>query len=85
MSDYTRGVRCDVSGHASVGYVNSVNAPTVARAVSTTSFDTVVLGRTLTGSFLCTFSYQNHGAVLASGRSGDIIVNQLQCLLSKNF
>lgn len=25
------------------------------------------------------------GAVLASGRSGDIIVNQLQCLLSKNF
>jgi hypothetical protein len=60
MSDYTRSVRSDVSGYASVGYVNSVNAPTVAPAVSITSFDTAtaqiglnyVLGRTLTGSVL---------------------------------
>jgi hypothetical protein len=31
MSDYTRSVRSDQGGHASVGYVNSVNAPTVVR------------------------------------------------------
>jgi hypothetical protein len=38
---YTRSVRPDLSGHALAGYVNSVNAPAVAPAVSTTSFDTV--------------------------------------------
>jgi hypothetical protein len=71
ISDYMRSVRSDLSGHASVGYVKSVNAPTVARAVSTTSFDTVtaqiglnyILGPTLTGSILYTFSYQNNGAL----------------------
>jgi uncharacterized protein (PEP-CTERM system associated) len=90
---YTRSMRPDLSGYASVGYVNSVNAPTVAPAVSTTSFDTVtgqiglnyVLGRTLTGSILYTFSYQNNAATLATGRTGDVVVNQLQFLLSKTF
>ena len=93
MSDYMRSMRSDLSGHASVGYVNSVNAPTVAPAVSTPSFDAVaaqiglnyVLGRTLTGFFLYTFSYQNNGAVLASGRAGDVTVNQFQFLSSKTF
>ena len=93
MSDYTRSVRSDQSGHASARYVNSLNAPTVAPAVLTTSFDTVtaqiglnyVLGRTLTGSILYTFSYQNNGAVLASGRTGDVTVDQFQFLLSKTF
>src|SRR5215831_3339141 len=90
---YSRSMRPDLTGYASVGYVNSVNAPTVAPAVSTTSFDTVtgtlginyVLGRTLTGSILYTLSYQNNGATLAGGRTGDVIVNQLQFLLSKTF
>jgi hypothetical protein len=90
---YSRSMRPDLTGYASVGYVNSVNAPTVAPAVSTTSFDTVtaqiglnyVLGRTLTGSILYTFSYQNNAATLASGRTGDVVVNQLQFLLSKTF
>ena len=93
ISDYMRSVRSDLSGHASVGYVKSVNAPTVARAVSTTSFDTVtaqiglnyILGPTLTGSILYTFSYQNNGAALASGHTGDVTVNQFQFLLSKTF
>jgi len=94
---YTRSMRPDLSGYASVGYVNSVNAPTVTTVVtptvSTTSFDTVtaqlginyVLGRSLTGSILYTFSYQNNGAVLAGGRNGDVAVNQIQFLLSKTF
>src|SRR5215469_10752606 len=83
--------------NASVGFVNSVNAPTVttvaAPTVSTTSFDTVttqlginyVFGRSLTGSILYTFSYQNNGAVLAGGRTGDVVVNQIQFQLSKTF
>jgi len=93
ISDYTRSVRADLSGHASVGYVNSVNAPIVAPAVSTPSFDAVaaqiglhyVLSRTLTGFILYRFSYQNNGAVLASGRAGDVTLNQSQFLLSKSF
>ena len=83
----------DLSGHASVGYVNSVNAPTVARAVSTPSFDAVaaqiglnyVLRRTLTGFILYSFSYQNNGAVLANGRDDDVTVNQFQLPSSKTF
>ena len=88
MSDYTRSVRSDLSGHASVGYVNSVNAPTVAPAVSTPSFDAVaaqidlnyVLGRMLTGSLLYTFSCRNNGAELASGRTGEgLSINCSSC------
>jgi hypothetical protein len=98
---YSRSMRPDLNGYASLGYVNSVNAPTVAAAVSTlvaptvstTSFNTAsasvginyVLGRTLTGSILYTLSYQSNGTVLAGGRSGDVIVNQLAFLLSKTF
>jgi hypothetical protein len=90
---YSRSMRPDLNGYASVGYVNSVNAPTVAPAVSTTNFNTAnasvginyVLGRTLTGSILYTFTYQSNGAVLASGRTGDVFVNQLEFLLSKTF
>ena len=94
---YSRSMRPDLTGSASVGYVNSVNAPTVTTAVtptvSTTSFDTVttqlginyVFGRSLTGSILYTFSYQNNGAVLAGGRTGDVVVNQIQFQLSKTF
>ena len=83
----------DLSGHASVGYVNSVNAPTVARAVSTPSFDAVaaqiglnyVFRPTLTRFILYSFSYQNNGAVLASGRDDDVTVNQFQSPSSKTF
>lgn len=90
---YSRSMRPDLSGYASVGYVNSVNSPTVAPTISVTSFNTAsasvginyVLGRTLTGSILYTLSYQSNGTVLAGGRSGDVIVNQLAFLLSKTF
>jgi hypothetical protein len=92
---YSRNIRPDLNGYASIGFVNSTNAPTVAPAVSTstTNFDTItanlginyLLGRTLTGSILYSFSYQSNGAVLASGRPGDVFVNQLEFLLSKTF
>jgi hypothetical protein len=61
--------------------------------VSTTSFHTAtaqidlnyVLGRTVTGSILYTFSYQNNVALLASGRIGDVAVTQFQFLLTNTF
>jgi hypothetical protein len=96
---YTRDVRPDVSGSASIGFVNSVNSPTVVPGTTTvnfnqtTNFNTVtatlglnyVLGRTLTGSIIYTFSYQTNGTVLAGGRNGDVFANQLAFLLSKTF
>jgi hypothetical protein len=59
----------------------------------TTNFNTTtaslglryLLGRTLTGSLVYSFSYQTTGTVLAGGRNGDVVVNQLQLLLSKTF
>ena len=87
MSDYMRSMRSDLSGHASVGYVNSVNAPTVAPAVPTPSFDAVAaqIGLNYVLGILYTFSYRNNGAVLASGRDDDVTVNQFQLPSSKIF
>jgi hypothetical protein len=90
---YSRDIRPDLSGYASVGYVNSVNSPTVTTVPSTTGFNTVsanlslnyVLGRTLTGSILYNFSYQSTGTVLIGGHAGEVFVNQLELLLSKTF
>ena len=86
-------MRPDLTGYAALGFTNSTNAQAVVPVTSTVSFDTVtatlginyVLGRTLTGSILYTFSYQSNGSVLAGGRSGDVFVNQLAFLLSKTF
>jgi hypothetical protein len=96
---YSRDIRPDASGYASVGFTNSVNSPTVVPGTTTvnfsqrTSFNTVyanvglnyVLGRTLTGSILYTFSYSTNGAALSGGRNGDVFANQLSFLLSKTF
>jgi hypothetical protein len=96
---YTRDIRPDASGYASVGFFNSVNSPTVVPGTTTvnfsqrTNFNTVnatlginyVLGRTLTGSIIYNFYYQTNGTVLAGGRNGDVFANQLQFLLSKTF
>jgi hypothetical protein len=96
---YTRDIRPDVTGNASVGFVNSVNSPTIVPGTTTvnfsqtTSFNTVtatfglnyLLSRALTGSIVYTFSYTTNGAVLAGGRNGDVFANQLAFLLSKTF
>jgi hypothetical protein len=88
-----------VSGYASIGFVNSVNSPTVVPGTTTvnfsqrTNFDTAtatlglnyVLGRALTGSIIYSFSYQSNGTVLAGGRNGDVFASQLQFLLNKTF
>jgi uncharacterized protein (PEP-CTERM system associated) len=96
---YSRDIRPDASGYASVGFFNSVNSPTVVPGTTTvnfsqrSNFNTVtataglnyVLARTLTGSIIYTFSYNTNGSVLAGGRNGDVFANQLQFLLSKTF
>ena len=96
---YSRDIRPDVSGYASLGVYNSVNSPTVVPGTTTVNFSqtasyntvnataglNIVLGRTLTGSIIYSFWYQTNGTVLAGGRNGDVFVNQLQFLLSKTF
>src|SRR5260370_28943797 len=96
---YSRDITPDVSGSASLGFVNSVNSPTVVPATNTvhfsqtTSFDSAnstlrlhyVLARTLTLSIVYSFSYQPNGTFLSGGRNGDVFANQLQFLLSKTF
>ena len=97
---YSRDVRPDVSGYASVGFLNSVNSPTVVPGTTTTvnfsqttNFNNInatlglnyVLARALTASIVYTFSYNTNGTVLAGGRNGDVFANQLQLLLSKTF
>jgi hypothetical protein len=89
---YNRDIRPELSGYASLGYVNTTNSPTLTVGPSASSFNTVtaslgfnyVLGRTLTGTVLYTFSYQSNGGSFAGGR-GDVLVNQLQFVLSKTF
>jgi hypothetical protein len=96
---YTRDIRPDLNGFGSLGFVNSVNSPTVLPGTSTlnfsntTNFNTAtatlgvnyVLSRTLTGSIVYTFSYQTTGTVLVGGRNGDVFANQLQFQLTKTF
>jgi hypothetical protein len=41
------------------------------------------LGRTLAGSILYTFTYQTNGGGFGAGRIGEMVINQLQFLLSK--
>lgn len=92
---YTRDIRPDLRGYASLGYVNSINSPTSTTVLgtSTSTFNTAtgsvgvnyLLGRTLTGSIIYSLTYQTNGASVISGRNGDVVVNQLQFLLSKTF
>jgi hypothetical protein len=96
---YTRDIRPDVSGSASVGFLNSVNSPTVVPGTTTvnfsqtSNFDSVnatlgvnyALARALTLSIVYNFSYTTNGTVLAGGRNGEVFASQLQFLLSKTF
>jgi hypothetical protein len=91
---YSRDIRPDLSGYASVGYVNSANSPLTTALVTTATgnFNTTtasiglnyVFGPALTGSILYSVSYQSSAANLV-GSTGDVLVNQLQFLLSKTF
>jgi hypothetical protein len=89
---WSRNIRPDLSGNASVGYYNSTNVVTSAVATPISSQNSVfatigvnyLLSPTLTGSILYTFSYQNNGSGVGGG-TGDVVVNQLVLQLSKTF
>lgn len=90
---WTRDIRPDLNGTASVGYANTANVvtPTTLTVVSGVNTFNAYLGvnylfaRALTGSVLYSLSYQPNGAALTSGRSGDVVVNSLQLVLTKAF
>jgi len=90
---WSRNVRPDLNGFASLGYFNSSNVITTigGTPVSTSNTITAYLGvnysfaQNLTGSILYSFSYQSNGAGGAVGRSADVVVNQLIFQISKTF
>ncbi len=90
---WTRDIRPDLNGTASLGYANTGNAvsPTTLTSVSSINVVTANIGvnyifaRNLTGSVFYTFSYEPNGGAVVSGRSGDVLVNTLQFLLTKAF
>jgi uncharacterized protein (PEP-CTERM system associated) len=90
---WNRDIRPDLNGIAALGYSNTANVftPTTLTVVSGVNTFNASLGvnyifaRSLTGSVLYTFSYQPNGGAVLSGRSGDIVVNSLQLLLTKAF
>ena len=96
---YSRDIRPDVSGYASVGFCQLGQFSDRSARNDDRQFQpndqfqhhyrhaglNYVLARTLTASIIYTFSYQTNGTVLAGGRNGDVFANQLQFLLSKTF
>jgi hypothetical protein len=90
---YNRDIRPDLTGFASLGYVNSANVITtttatpIATPINASNQITgnlglnYLLGATLTGSVYYSLSYFTNGA----GRSGDVVANQLTFALSKAF
>ena len=91
--NWYRDIRPDLNGTASVGYFNSANVFTVSAGPPLSSQNNItanlgvnyLIGQTLTGSILYSFSYQTNGTVSAGGRNADIVVNQLTFQLSKTF
>jgi hypothetical protein len=91
--NYGRDMRPDLTGNASLGYANSSNViiSTTATPISNTNQITgylglnYLLGQSLTGSVYYSLSYFTNGAGGATGRSGDVVVNQLTFALSKTF
>jgi uncharacterized protein (PEP-CTERM system associated) len=92
---YGRDIRPDLNGYASLGYVNSINSPTLTTTLvnSTSNINTVnasvgmnyLISRSLTGSIVYTFTYQSNASFFIAGRQGDVFANQLQLTLSKTF
>jgi hypothetical protein len=92
---WSRDIRPDLNGYASLGYYNSSNVVTTTTGTSIGSQSTIntitaslgvnyTFARNLTGSILYYFSYQPNGATI-TGRNGDIVANSLTFQLSKTF
>jgi len=92
---WSRDIRPDLNGYASLGYFNSSNVitRTGGAPVSTQNSLTAYIGvnyslaQNLTGSIFYSFSYQPNGNGFGGtlGRGADVVVNQLTFQLSKTF
>ncbi|MGH7046129.1 MAG: hypothetical protein ACREE2_07030 [Stellaceae bacterium] len=90
---WTRDIRPNLNGTASVGYSNTSNAVSPITLTTVSSINTMsanlgvnyLFARALTGSLLYTFAYEPNGATVLSGHSGDVVVNALQLQLTKAF
>jgi uncharacterized protein (PEP-CTERM system associated) len=90
---WARDIRPNLNGYTSFGYANTANAvtPTTLTLVSGINTFSANVGlnylfaRSLTGSILYTFSYEPNGGAVIAGRSGDVVANSLQLLLTKAF
>ena len=90
---WDRDIRPNLNGSASVGYATTTNAVAVNNVTPIGTVNTLnanigvnyLFARDLTGSVFYTLTYQPNGAVVAAGRSGDVVVNSLQFFLRKAF
>jgi hypothetical protein len=92
---WSRDIRPDLNGYASLGYFNSSNVitRTGGTPVSTQNSLTAYIGvnyslaQNLTGSIFYSFYYQPNGNGFGGtvGRGADVVVNQLTFQLSKTF
>lgn len=88
-----RDIRPDLNGSASLGYTRTTNAISINSTTPISSVDSLtayvglnyLFARSLSGSLLYSFSYQPNGGLLTNGRSGDVVVNSLQLILTKSF
>jgi uncharacterized protein (PEP-CTERM system associated) len=89
---WSRDIRPDLNGYASLGYFNSSNVIT-GGATPVGSQNTInaylgvnyLLAENLTGSISYSFYYQPNGFGGTVGRGADVVVNQLTFQLSKTF
>ena len=89
---WSRDIKPDLNGYASLGYYNSSNVitPTTGTAIGSQNNVTASIGvnyifaQNLTGSILYNFTYQTNGATV-TGRNAGIVVNWLTFNLSKTF
>ncbi|HXC88899.1 MAG TPA: hypothetical protein VNV18_01935 [Stellaceae bacterium] len=90
---WTRDIRPDLNGTATLGYTKTTNVVTINTSTPVGNVTTLTanvgvnysFARALTGSIYYSFAYEPNGAMVLSGRSGDIYINSLQLSLTKAF
>jgi uncharacterized protein (PEP-CTERM system associated) len=90
---WSRDIRPDLNGYASVAYSRTTNVATVNTATPVANSNTMTanlalnhtFARAITGSVVYTFSYQTNGGQIVNGRAGNIAANTLEFLLTKAF
>jgi uncharacterized protein (PEP-CTERM system associated) len=90
---WSRDIRPDLTGTASVTYSTSSNVVTINNPGPINNLNTTtgnlglsyLISERLSGSIVYSFSYQNNGSTVNPGRTGDIIANTLSLFVTKTF